>query len=109
MPQSSQNVGLRKTNSGFNFRLIPWTIWTRRQNGDAIVRCHHGVAAIDFGIVERGLVHAALEIIWNNKTRYAIEEAEHAHMRADPVRQRLRPARFRIGVIGSAKHGDEDL
>ena len=30
-------------------------------------------------------------------------------MRADPVRQALRPGRLRVGEIGRARHGDEDL
>ncbi len=30
-------------------------------------------------------------------------------MGADPVRQRLRPGRFRIGEVGGAENGDEDL
>ncbi len=30
-------------------------------------------------------------------------------MRLDPVRQRLRPGRFGVGVVGGAQHRDEDL
>ena len=73
------------------------------------MRRHHGVAAIDLRIVERGLVHTALEIVGHDETRHAAKEAEHAHMGLDPVRQRLCPGRLRVGVVGSAEHRDEDL
>ena len=52
MPQPPENVGLGKLHPGFNFSLIPRTIRARRQNADAVMRRHHGVAAIDLGIVE---------------------------------------------------------
>ena len=70
---------------------------------------HHAVAAIDLRIVERGLVNAALEIVRHEQTRHATKEAEHPHMGADPVGQRLREARRGIGVAGSTKYTDEDL
>src|SRR5665647_199984 len=40
----------------------------------------------DLGIVERGFVHAALEIVGHDETRHAAKEAEHAHVGLDPVR-----------------------
>jgi hypothetical protein len=109
VPQPPENVGLGDSHARFDLGLVARAIRTRRQNADAVMRRHHGVAAIDLGIVERSLVHAALEIVGHDETRHAAEEAEHAHMRLDPVRQRLRPGRFGVGVIRGAQHCDEDL
>jgi hypothetical protein len=36
-------------------------------------------------------------------------QGAHPHMRADPVRQRLRECRLGIGIAGGAEHADEDL
>ena len=60
-------------------------------------------------IVERGMIDTGLQVVGYEQAWDAAEEAEHAHMRADPVRQGLRPGRFRIGVAGCAENADEDL
>src|SRR5258705_8799016 len=73
------------------------------------MRSYHGVVAIDLWLVERRLVHTALEIVWNDDTRHAAEEPEHAHMCSDPVRESLRPGCFRVGVIGCTEHSDKYL
>src|SRR5215470_10850474 len=109
MPQPPENVRLRKSHTGFRLSLVARAVRACWHNADAVMRCHHGVAAIDLGIVERGLVHAALEIVGHDETRHATKEAEHAHMGLDPVRQRLCPSRFRIGVVGSPQNRHEDL
>jgi hypothetical protein len=73
------------------------------------MRGHHAVAAIDLGVVERGLVDTGLEVVRHDEPRHAAEPAEHAHMGADPVGQGLRPRRLGIGEARGAEHGDEDL
>ena len=73
------------------------------------MRRHHAVGAVDLGIVEAGLVHAGLQIVGNEEPRDAAEEAEHAHMRADPVRQGLAPGYLREGVARRTQHAEEDL
>jgi hypothetical protein len=70
---------------------------------------HLAIAAVDLRIVERCLAHPAFEIVRHDQLRGAAEKVEHAHMRADPVRQLLRPGRLRIGQVGSAEHADENL
>ena len=55
------------------------------------------------------LVDPALQIVGNQQLRRAAEEAEHAHMRAGPVRQRLRPGRLGVGEVRSAEHADKNL
>ena len=48
-------------------------------------------------------------IIRHDEPGHAAEQGEHAPVRADPVRQALRPARLGVGVVGGAEHGDEQL
>ena len=107
--QSPENIGLGEPDSGFDFRLIPGLFWARWKNADGIMRRHRAVGSVDLGIVKRGLVDAALQIVGNQQLRRAAEEAEHAHMRAGPVRQLLRPGRLGVGEVRGAEHADEDL
>lgn len=71
--------------------------------------CHHAVAAVDLGIVEAGAADARLQIVGNDQPGNASEETKHPDMRADPVGERLRPSRLRIGEAGCAEHRHEDL
>jgi hypothetical protein len=73
------------------------------------MRRHGAVGPVDLRVVERGLFDGALQIVGDDEPRQAAAEPEQAHMRADPVRQPLRPAGLRIGVVRSTEHGDEDL
>ena len=63
MAQSAENVGLGKSNSGFDFRFIPRLFWACWKNSDGIVRRHRAVGAVDLGVVERGLVGDCQEIL----------------------------------------------
>ena len=51
------------------------------------MRRHCAVGPIDLRVIKRGLMDAALEIVGNQQLGRAAEKAEHAHMRAGPVRQ----------------------
>jgi hypothetical protein len=73
------------------------------------MRRERAIGAVDLGIVERSLVDPALEIVGNQQARRPAEKPKHAHMRASPVRQLLRPGRLRIGQVRGAEHGDENL
>ncbi len=69
---------------------------------------------IEIGPVEPRLVpvgagDADLRVVGHQLRRHAAHEGERPDMRADPVWQRLGPARLGIGVIGGAHGGDEDL
>ena len=107
--QPAQQVELSDAYSGLDFGFILWVIRPCRQNADTVMGRHGAITAVDLGIVERGLVHAALQIVGHQQARPRAPEPEHPHMRADPVRQALRPGRLRVGEIGRAQHGDEDL
>ena len=107
--QSPENVGLCESDAGLDLRLVPRLSRPRRQDADRIMRRHRAVGAVDLGIVEGGLVDAALQIVGNQQLRHAAEEAEHAHVRAGPVRQRLCPGRLGVGEVRGAEHADEYL
>ena len=97
--QSPENIGLRKSHSRFDFRLIAGLVGARRENADGIMKRHGAIGAVDLGVVKRGLVDAALQIVGNQQFRHAAKEPEHSHVRAGPVRQLLRPGRLRISEV----------
>ena len=109
MTQPAENIGLSETDAGFDRRLVTRLSRPRRQHADAVVRGHRGVGAVQLGVVERGLVDAALEIVRHQKTWRGPIEPKHADVRANPVRQGLRPGCLGIGQVRCAQHGDENL
>ena len=68
------------------------------------MRRHIGIGAIDLRLVEAGLDHRDLRVVGHQQLRHAADGLECSGMGADPVGQRLGPARFGIGEIGSAEH-----
>ena len=58
--QSPENVRLGKSHSGLDGGLIPRLVGPRRQHADAVMVGHFAIASVDLGLVERGLVDAAL-------------------------------------------------
>ena len=107
--QAAKDVRLREPHSGLNCRFVARTPRPGWQDADAVMGRHRAVAAVYLGVVERGLVDGALEIVRHQQARRRPEKAEHADMGTDPVRQRLRPSRLGVGQAGGAEHGDEDL
>ena len=107
--QSPENVGLSKSDAGFDFGFVSRLVGPRRKDSHRIMRRHRAIGPVDLGVVERGFVDAALQIVGNQQLRHAAEEAEHAHMRAGPVRQLLRPGRLGISEVRSAEHANEYL
>jgi hypothetical protein len=73
------------------------------------MRRHSAIGSLDFGVVERSLDGAALQIVENQQLWHAAEEAEHAHMSAGPIRQLLRPGRLGVSEVRSVEDADEYL
>lgn len=73
------------------------------------MRRHLGVAAVDLWLVEAGPDHAGLQVIRNDKRRHRPKRGKGTGMSADPIRQRLAPARFGVGHVRGAHDGNEDL
>ena len=98
--EAPQDVHLGKADAGLDLGLVAGFSRPRRQNAGRIMRRHRGVGPVDLGIVERRLVDAALEIVGNQELRSPAEEPEHAHVRAGPIGQLLRPGRPRAAARG---------
>jgi hypothetical protein len=88
---------------------LPITHTVCRPAGNQIMRRHRAIGSVDFGVVERILVNTALQIVGDQQFRDAAEETEHAHMRAGPIRQLLRPGRLGISQVRSTEHSDKFL
>ena len=73
------------------------------------MRRHLGVAAVDLRLKEARPDHRGLQIVGHDQRRHRAEGGEGAGVGADPVGQRLAPARLGIGHVRGAHHGDEDL
>src|SRR5271166_3264676 len=89
--QSTQQVELSDAYSSLDFCFVFWMIRPCWQYADTVMCSHRAITAVDLGIIERGLVHAALEIVGHQQAGPRTPEPEHPHMRADPVRQALCP------------------
>ena len=70
---------------------------------------HLGVGSIDLRLVEAGLDDGHLRVVRHQQFGHAAERCEGAGMSADPVSQRLGPARLGISEVGGAHDGDENL
>jgi hypothetical protein len=66
-------------------------------------------ATFDRRLVEARLGDARPQVVGDDLRRDPAEEREGPHVRADPVNKTLRKGGFRIGVVGCAERGDEQL
>jgi hypothetical protein len=73
------------------------------------MRRHLGVGPIDLRLVETGFDDGNFGIVRHQQFGYAAERCEGSGMGADPVGQRLGPARLGIGEVGSAQDRDRNL
>ncbi len=67
------------------------------------------VRGIYVRLVIAGRADPRLEVVGHEGRRHALKESERAHVRGDPVRQRLRPGSFRERVAGGTQGRDKDL
>ncbi len=109
MAQRCQDPALHHQHAVFDLGLVTRFANPGRQNGDTVVRGHILVGGIGVGLIAVRLAHARAKVVRDDQLRNTAEEREAARVRADPVRQRLRPGRLGIGVVGRAQYRDEDL
>src|SRR3984957_2235313 len=107
--QSAEDIGLSKSDSSLDLGLVSWLVRPRRKDSNRVVRRHRAIGSVDLWIVERGFVDAALQIVGNQQLRRAAEEAEHANVRAGPIRQLLRPRSLGISQVRSAENSNKYL
>ena len=67
------------------------------------------VGGVGVGLVAVRPAHRRTKVVRNEELATSPIELERAHVRGDPVRQRLRPRRLGIGVVRRPEHRDEDL
>jgi hypothetical protein len=96
-------------NPNLNFGFILRALWTCWNYCGAVVMRHLGIGAVHRRLVEARFRHARLQVVGNDLRRDAAKKSERPHVRADPIDKALRKSGFRIGVVGRAEHGDEQL
>src|SRR5579883_1631562 len=87
MAQPSKQPPLDDEDRLFDFRLVHWASWPRRQDGGAVMGRQLGIGAIDKRIVEAGLDAGGLGIVRDEQMRNAADRFEGADMGVDPVRE----------------------
>ena len=109
VPQACQYPALDDQHADLNLGLVaraPRPCW---QDCRAVMGRQVEIGSVEPRFVPVGAGDADLWVVGHQLCRHATHEGKRADMRADPVGQRLRPARFGIGVAGGAHHRDEDL
>lgn len=89
--------------------LVAWATRPCRQDRGAVMGRQIEIGPVEARLVPVGAGDADLWIVRHQLRRHTADEGERAGVRADPVGQRLGPARFGVGVAGGAYHSDEDL
>jgi hypothetical protein len=109
MAQPPEKPSLDDEHRLLDFGFVSRTPRPRRQNGGVVMRRHVGIGAIDQRVIETGLDDRGLGVVRHQKVRRATDRPEGLHMGINPIDERLRPGRSRIGKARRAEHGDEDL
>ena len=107
--QSRQYPALDDENRGLDLRLVARSMGSGRQHGGAVMRRHFGIGSVDLRLVQAGLDDGDLGVVGHEQARHAADRREGAGVRADPVPERLGPARLGIGEVRGAHDRDEDL
>ena len=107
--QPRQDPALHHLNADLHLRLVARLVRPRRDHRGAVVRRHVGVGAVDQRLVEAGPGDPGAQVVADDLPRHPADERQHVDVHGNPVRQRLRPDRFRKDVAGGPQHGDEDL
>ena len=107
--KARQNPSPDDLDADFDLGFVARTIRPRWDDGGAVMAGKVGIGAVDHRLVKASPGDAGLEIVAHRLPGSAAEIGECAHVRADPVRQALAQARFGVGVVRGAEHGDENL
>ena len=107
--QRRQHPALHPLHSDFHLGLVARVADPGRHHREAVVVSQFLVARVDLRIVAVRPLHSGAQVVRHQHLRRAAEKLEHAPVRAEPVRQALRPARLPIGQVGRAQRADEHL
>ena len=109
MAQPAEQPALDDQHRDFDLRLVARPARSCRQDRGVVMGRHLGVGAVDLRLVEAGLDHRDFGVVRHQQVRHAADRLEGSGVGADPVGQRLGPARLGIGEVGGAHDGDENL
>ncbi|MNN07898.1 hypothetical protein D3C81_1207340 [compost metagenome] len=107
--QGREDPALDHLHADFDLGFVPRLARSGRQHGHAVMLGQVAVTGVDIGLVTVRFGDAAAQIVRYQDLRCAAEKSKTASMRAQPVRQFLRPSGFCKGVARRSKHGNEDL
>ena len=107
--QPGQHPSLHDLDSDFDLGFVSRPANTGRQNGRAVMAGHVLVRAADPRLIATSGGDAGLEVVADDLARDAAHAGERVDVAADPIRQRLRPARFGVDEVRGAERGNEDL
>ena len=104
MTQDRQYPALCDQYTHLDLGLVTGLEFLGGQDGATIVLGEFRVSRVDLGLVEAGLLDAALKIVRRKDMRGASKVLEGAHMRSDPVGQALGEAGFGAGKVRVPPH-----
>jgi hypothetical protein len=107
--QRRQDPALDALHGGLDLGLVARLADAGRQDRHPVVLGEVLVARVEVGLVAAGTVHAALEVVEDDRPCDAADVVERPHVGTEPVGERLREARLDVGVVARAQGGDEDL
>jgi hypothetical protein len=107
--QRGEHPALDELHPGFGLGLIAGRGGARGQDGRHIVRGQVLVRGIEHGLVETGVLDAALEVVGDRQGRHAPEVVVHPDVRRDPVGQALGPGGLDVEVVARAPRAHENL
>ena len=109
MAQTTQEPALDDQHRHLDLRLVARPARSGRQDGRVVMRSHLGIGAVDLRLVQAGLDHRDLGVVRHQQVGHPADRLESPGVCADPISERLGPARLGVGEAGGAEHGDKDL
>lgn len=102
MAQPGQHPPLHEQDARFDLGLVTRFAHPSWDDRDAVVVRERRVGGVQLRLIATGLGHARAQIVRDHDLRHPAEKGEGPHVRPDPIGQRLRPGRLRVGVIRRA-------
>src|ERR1019366_6367021 len=109
MAQLRQYEALDDLDRDLDLRLVARLHHASGEHNAAVVVGEVLVRPVDARLVARWLRDASLQIVGHERLRHAADRRKCVYMSADPIWQRLGPARLGVGVIGRAERRDKDV
>lgn len=107
--QSRQDPALNNQNAAFDLGFVLRSFWAGRQDRRVVMFGECRKSGVDGRLEPQGLGNAGLEVVADDRFRYATVEAQSPLLTLDPVWQPLSEARIGEGVQRGRQNRDEDL